>query len=1130
MQKLLVRTLLGLVALLGLTLLPATAMADTGPWQWSDMSDKLSARDGRPVWSIARAEPYWYMTDGQDLASGGHVWKTDGSIVTDITTDVRNAGLSRVDDMVSDGQSVIFLKNVVRTDRSFEALALKNGSYSYPAYLWQQQMNQDEGLSSVTGKDGNWMIITNRGRVFNWNQINNTINSISLPGNPYTYSYYSNVYSIRHVSPVDGHSGFAITKAVPTSNGWIFMVPQNSGTFLRFYNYTNGYFSELTQISGITNLQMIASNGTQVLLVGGDSVNVTNRIYTVDGSVVRAIKTSYDGVSVPSITWNKTVAAHNGKSWLILSGKDLVRFDGTSFQTYGQTQDYFVQAIGNGNGTYLLGGAVSDSSNSGPTGPLTAKLMRVDEGTGYYGYVTPAVNTSYVAPSTEKVGTVNGMKNRITYWGWFNPNLKYHASDSTPKYTIGAQSNDGIKKIELYINDVWQKTCTPGNTKKNTECSMDINSADWPVGSKVGAFAKITSGTGRVAYVPALIVEFYDTNVKAYMSVDNNTPYLVRGNTNNFTVTGYAGTGLNRVELYVNGGLKKTCYTDSCTLGLNGYDYTVGSTVSFNGRAIANNGQEAWSWLGAYTVTDYGYNPTPSPSGDLSTWVWADPSGDFSTSDYKTIKAQANAANGLQSIEIIVNGTIKKACNFSRVYGTQNCEASIYGSSYPNSSSIPVYVRATDYYGKQATSQTLYLNTYYNNNSNLSVWFDNTGSANIRRDEYKTVRATARSGNGLRQIDLYANDDLIGTCTYSDETYSDRYCERSFYAGNYSVGTNVTLKAKATDRYGYTVWSTVNPRYYITDTTNYDNNTTVNISTNDNRTSYGLNETFNLIANAYDNDGIQKIELYANDTLINSWTFNNQTSASFSTNLVASNHTTAGNSLSLKARVTDRNGYTAWSSTKYVQITSGTVYNDNYTTTISQTLSPNQTNFNRNQTVTVNSNVTDANGIQRIRILVNGSVVNYCNPGYQTTANCSATFNTANYSSVSSLAIQTEVTDNNGNIVTSNTVYITLTNDSNPVGGTTQNNVPGTLSISSDADSGYTSSQNVTFTANGADENGIQKIELYVNADLVKTCDGASSCSYTGGPYNTASVTYGAKLIDSLGNATWNGYKVIYKK
>ena len=108
-------TAITLVAMLamGLGAVISAASADTGPWQWSDISDKLSTTANRPVWASAYAHPYWYLTDGQELYTGGHVWKTDGSVMTDITTEVRNAGLNRVDDIVTDGQTIMFFKNVV---------------------------------------------------------------------------------------------------------------------------------------------------------------------------------------------------------------------------------------------------------------------------------------------------------------------------------------------------------------------------------------------------------------------------------------------------------------------------------------------------------------------------------------------------------------------------------------------------------------------------------------------------------------------------------------------------------------------------------------------------------------------------------------------------------------------------------------------------------------------------------------------------------------------------------------------------------------------------------------------------------------------------------------------------------
>ncbi|MFA6503626.1 MAG: Ig-like domain-containing protein [Patescibacteria group bacterium] len=1124
---------------------PALASSYTGTWQWSDISDKLSIRENRPVWVIARAEPYWYMTDGQDLTAGGHVWRTDGSIVSDITSEVRNAGLNRVDDIVSDGQSVIYLKNITRSDRNFEALSYRNGSYSSVTYILQQYLNQDEGITSITGKDGSWMIVTNRGRVYNWNQTNNQIGQLSLPASPNYANYPLQSYALRHVSPPDGSTNFNVTQAVPTSNGWLIVSPQTGGNYLRAYFYSNGNYTDLTGQMNLYSIQTIASNGNQVLIVGGDNTYSSNRAYVVEGSSVRSV-----GSYLPSINWNKSVVSYNGKSWLIVADQNVTRFDGTNFQTYNQTSDYFTTAAGSGSGTYLLGGAVSTAGLNSPTSPLTAKLVRVDEGVNYVDNTTYTTSASY-SQSTNydtsiKVGTINGTKNKITYWSWFNPDQKYQANTTNPVYTVGAQSNDGIKTIELCINDVYQKTCSPGNTKKNTECSMSINPNSWQLNSNVGAFAKITSGKNKVAYVPASIIQFYGNDVTANMTVDNSTPYLMRGTTNNATITGSSSGGINRIEIYVNGIVKKSCSINStygtCSVGLNGNDYNVGSIVSFNGKVITNAGQEAWGWLGTYTVTDYNSNynynnnqNNTGTNGNLSTWVWTDPSGtDFSSSDSKTIMSQANAGDGLQKVGIIVNGVVKKTCDFNRAYGTQSCQVTIYGSNYSNLNSIPVYVRATDYFGRQATSQTLYLNTNYNNTSNsLSTYVDVNGSTNLSRNENRSLNFYGTSNNGLHQLDLYANDSLVGTCTYSDITNSQQTCSRSINGGNYSQGTYVTLKSKATDRYGYTVWSTNNPQLYITSYSNDNNNNTnasVTLSTTGGRTSYGLSESFTLTAQANDPDGIKRIDLYANNVLVNSQTFSNTTYATFATNVVGSSYPSGSMSLPLQAKITDGNYNTSWSDVKYVQI--GSQYNDNnnYNSTATLSLSPDKTSYSRNESFTVNATAYDGNGIQKMEVYVNNAVKQTCNSSYNTSANCSATVYTGDYSGVTYLPIQVRVTDNNSNVSWSDTRNVQLSEITNNQDNNNQDDVIGSLSISSTADSGYNAGQSIAFTANGSDGNGIQKIELYVNADLVKTCtDGNSTCSYTNS-YSTNSLTYGAKLIDNLGNSIWNGYKTIYKK
>ncbi len=77
--------------------------------------------------------------------------------------------------------------------------------------------------------------------------------------------------------------------------------------------------------------------------------------------------------------------------------------------------------------------------------------------------------------------------------------------------------------------------------------------------------------------------------------------------------------------------------------------------------------------------------------------------------------------------------------------------------------------------------------------------------------------------------------------------------------------------------------------------------------------------------------------------------------------------------------------------------------------------------------------------------------------------------------------------------------------------------------------SSISANDRVSFSAH-AQGNGVQKIEMYVNARVVHTCYNTSSCSYTGGPYSAyagTSISYAAKSFDKRMNSAWSGYSYI---
>jgi len=1340
------------------------AKAQTGPWTWSDLSDKLSDRTNRPVWTVIRAEPYWYMTDGQELWSGGHVWKTDGSSVSDITLNVRNAGLSRVDDMVSDGQTVLFLKDIARTNNQFQVVSY-NGSYTDRTSILRSYINSNEGITSINGSNGTWMIVTSQNRVFNWNLSANTMTQISLPFSmPYTnVNATDNLssYAIRHTSPVDGDTSFRVTQVLPTGNGWIFVIPNVNGTNghgwsstnWQIYQYSNGSFVNLTSNFSPSNPYYIAtaaSNGSQVFLVSAYNSNASDRMaWVIENSTVRSVN------NIPGINWSKAVVSYNGKSWMILSDKDLVRFDGTNFQNYGQTNDALTTMAGNSNGTFLVGGAVSTAGYIGPTPPLTAKLVRVDEGTGYVAPTNVVTNSSNTVSSDEKITTAAGTKNRITYRAFFTPDWALQDNISDPKYTVVAKSSDGLKRIELYINDVRQKVCDGKNSKNNVTCAMFIESTGYVYDEDVSVYAKLTSSKGLVTWVPVRDIQFHNGTVNhssaatatgnegpvtASMTVSNTAHTLARGTNVAINATASAPAGLNRMELYVNGSVKSTCSVsgtyNTCNFTL-GTDYPAGSSIAFNVRAVDMNGRDGWTWLGTYDIADYGYNGTTNNSNDVTGSLYVDSWTGSGSSLGANVKVTGSSPNGLNRIDLYANGSLYRTCTYSQTYGTLTCSNTVWASSFTYQTTVPIYAIVTDSSGHQFTTGTINLgftgngtsnnNNYNGNNTGstngLSVWFnaDVANNSTLRRDLTKTVRIYGQSDKGLSKLEIFVNNNLVQQCTVANIVNTQSVCETTLYGSNYSDGSNININARATDQYGNTTWSstiymtinslgggsgsgnastyvTVSPsdsswnrstsRYitaygsdsdgmsrldiyvnganyhsctfsnvYDTEscsvtvngtdfaagnsvgvysrlTDRYGNTTdsstltyqmsngtnqngTASITYSPSKTTYNPTDTVNAYVTASDSDGIRTIDIYANGSIVNTCSASSNTSYNCSSNIYLGNYPSYSQVL-VQAKVTDVNYNVYWTTTSYLQISAS----NNNGTSLSAWLSPNQTTFQRSDMPTFTVQASDNDGLQGIQLYKNGVEWKYCSGSGSTTLTCSSqadlsnlsygatvtfqgkaidsnsnvtwtntltatiagqTSNTpstinmtlspdktsypradtfqlsvsasdpegvktidlyangslltscsntscgysisgSSYSGQTSIALQAKVTDNQNNVTWSSTRTVQFTDTNNTV------DHPGTIAVTTDAANGYTADQRVTFTAAGSDPDGIGRIEILVNAQIVQTCTGVGTCSFTGGPYTSNYVTYGANLYDSQGNRTWTGYQTISKK
>jgi len=93
---------------------------------------------------------------------------------------------------------------------------------------------------------------------------------------------------------------------------------------------------------------------------------------------------------------------------------------------------------------------------------------------------------------------------------------------------------------------------------------------------------------------------------------------------------------------------------------------------------------------------------------------------------------------------------------------------------------------------------------------------------------------------------------------------------------------------------------------------------------------------------------------------------------------------------------------------------------------------------------------------------------------------------------------------------------------------------PPSVSIShTPSGSSIPTGKTITFTANASDNVGVTRIDIWVTAPsqfpvLAKTCNNTTSCSYTGGPYNSqGNLSYFAIAADAAGHETNSGAHTI---
>ncbi|MBU1348666.1 hypothetical protein KJ781_01200, partial [Patescibacteria group bacterium] len=625
MHRTLIMALLALTTALSVGLSAGTASATTNPWTWTDISSQVEHRTQRPVWAMAYASPYWFYTDGLELWNGGQVYRTDGTNMTNVTLNVRNAGLSRVDEIVTDGRTVVFLKNVYRLDNTVEAVAYRDGTYTNITSEIRKPLDSNEGISSLVGRNGTWVTVTTRARFVKYGETFSTYTRITMPSEVKTL--YSSDASLLYSSHDRYDRGwetgsFAGIAVAPVGSKFLIAIDERfltSGSlYANFYVYDNSYISSIGRPDSTTdNVYAMSSNGSQALIVA-DRINAggdNGTVYTYDGSSWREMSydqwfynaagtrlskdTTFPDRSNFEISWN-------GTRWTIVSGQELYQVANNTFEKIGPMRDYFITSASNGAGMSLMGGAVSVLGYNQPIFPLNAKLARVTE--------------SYVSvPTTQTTTNPVGTAYNISAWQWLDPNQTSIQRNQSFTYTVQAQHADGLSRAEIWVNGVNRKTCALAATSANQTCSITLAGTEFNMNTQVAMNAKIVGRDGEyqqlwtpltymyVSETTPYVSTYYPSqtssySIDAWQSFSNGVSTIRRDQVSTYTVTAQHPYGLSRAEIYVNGILRKTCTLAStstnqtCSLAIYGSDYAAGSSVAVNAKIVGRDGEYQQLW------------------------------------------------------------------------------------------------------------------------------------------------------------------------------------------------------------------------------------------------------------------------------------------------------------------------------------------------------------------------------------------------------------------------------------------------------------------------------------------------------------------------------------------------------
>lgn len=946
------RTHVAAIAVLVLGAVIATPLfANQSGWTWKDQSGLLPYRDGVSIELLAANGGSWLASDTQRLYS------LNGETIKDLTAAARTNGLTTISTLASDDQRWIVSGRGLDTPNPRTFLTDGN-SFTNISTLFT---NGRGGIDAV-GYRGTWYGRTftqatqyepARWTAFNFNPT--TLQKIEFP----LTTDLSNMAPgcLREITGVRVCLGE--TRMVRAGGTW-FMIGGNAevvndqGKTTQFakgsiWKIDGTRFTRMSDMPAFRFVSGVWQGNNEVLVATSDVVSnpfSADRYWVFNGTTLREVSSEALGVGLLSNDAREVRAAHAGETWLLTLGKNLIRFDGEHMTSDGKTRDFFNVVSSNGQGVYVLGGAVSTPDQTFATQPLTAKLVEVREN----------MNVPLNNP-TNMVSRLRGPSIKIVAI----PRDNVVGDGKVYTVRVTATDTDGVANTSVIVNGAKLKTCNTNvceytqtyytngqptrsiefmggasdkqgysNTSKPLTLTIDRSSTASASNDKLGQ----KDAQGQVMTIPANRAWNRDTNSGLTWMVWRQPEQSALKDNEQTTVVFAAQhlNGLGRVNVYVNGDVARSCDFTSltdirvCTMTLSGSDYPAATEIFVNAHLFNTQNTENQSvWTEGVRIQRAANDTTTLVNGQtvqtavnprpvFETTLTIDPDmTSVRRGDSFTLKTKSqNTGTGLATIELYQNNKVIRACSPGSSLSLVTCDATIDTSKLPAGTTLSFVTRAIDSNYRSMWSNTRTITVQdttmqpqpVKSSGPISVWNWMSRDVSEMYNWNTTYTVGAWSANGIERIEMIVDGQVRRTCTFGVSN-GNRECDVVLTTDDYADKHNLSVNARITDGKGNKAWSDVRSilirRVWVDDTAGFIPAYAA-ITTDDNA-GYNIGERITFKAKGWSQQGVSRIEIYLNGTVVANCSGDicQFTSAPITTNQIE-----------YQARVIDQLGQSTW--------------------------------------------------------------------------------------------------------------------------------------------------------------------------------------------------------------------------